>query len=235
MKIANEGSQFPFLQKVLLSAQAEAVTQAKTARLAWLDSDTIVVQEPKELLLPKDIYLGYRPVHHTIIGSHFDESPDLFWRSIYRHCRVPEDRMFPMITHIDGIEIRPYFNAGLLVVRPERQLLQNWRDSFLKTYKAAEFQKLYEKDARYAVFMHQAVLAGTILSTLMTDEIMELPSTYNYPLHLFWEDVTDGRPSSLEDVVTFRYENFFENSDWRKKIPAKEKLKQWIVSVRATN
>jgi hypothetical protein len=232
VKRANENSRFPFLRKTILSAQAEAITEGRAARLTWLDSDTIVVKEPKELLLPENIYLGYRPVHHTVIGSRFDEPLDLFWKLIYRYCKVPEDRVFPMMTHVDGMQIRPYFNAGLLVVRPERQLLQTWCNSFLKTYKKAEFQELYEKDTRYTVFMHQAVLAGTILSTLTTNEMVELPTTYNYPLHLFREDVTDDRPSSLEEVVTFRYENFFDDSDWSKKIPAKEKLRQWIAITR---
>jgi len=148
---------------------------------------------------------------------------------IYRYCRVPEDRVFPMTTHVDGTRIRPYFNAGLLVVRPEKRLLQIWRDNFLEIYKATDFQELYEKDKRYTVFMHQAVLAGTVLSTLQTNEIKELPTIYNYPLHLYWEDVTENRPSSLEEMITFRYEDFFENLEWRKKIPAKEQLKKWIA------
>jgi lipopolysaccharide biosynthesis glycosyltransferase len=227
-KTETEIPRFPFMRKVFLSAQAESIAQGKTDLIVWLDSDTIVLQEPKGFLLQDDKSLGCRPVHHTIIGSRYGEPLDLFWMQIYRHCRVPEDRVFPMMTHMDGTRIRPYFNAGLLVVRPEKRLLQIWRDNFLEIYKATEFQELYEEDERYAVFMHQAVLTGTVLSTLQTDEIQELPPTYNYPLHLYWEDVTGNRPSSLEELITFRYEDFFESLEWRKRIPAKEKLKQWI-------
>jgi hypothetical protein len=220
---------FPFMRKVNLSAQAESSVQDETDLLAWLDTDTIVLQEPKEFFLQNTKNLGYRPVHHTIIGSRYDDPLDLFWEQIYRYCWVPEDRVFPMTTHVDGIRIRPYFNAGLLVVRPEKRLLQVWRDNFLEIHKAPEFRELLKENARYSVFMHQAVLAGTILSILQTNEIEQLPPTYNYPLHLFWEDVTDHRPSRLEEVVTFRYENFFEDPEWRKRIPAREKLKQWIA------
>ena len=220
--------QFPFIRKALISAQAESTAQDKTDLLVWLDTDTIVLQEPKGFLLREGKSLGCRPVHHTNIGSRYDDPLDPFWTQIYRYCRVPEDRVFAMTTHVDGTRIRPYFNAGLLVVRPERRLLQIWRDTFLRIYGAAEFQELYKKDERYTVFMHQAVLAGTVLSTLRTEEIEELPSTYNYPLHLYGEDVTDLRPSSLEELTTFRYEDFFENPEWKKKIPAGEPLKQWI-------
>lgn len=221
--------QFPFIRKALINAQAESAAQDKADLLVWLDTDTIVLQEPKELLLREGKSLGYRPVHHTNIGSRYDDPLDFFWTHIYRYCRVPENRVFAMTTHVDGTRIRPYFNAGLLVVRPKRRLLQIWRDIFLRIYEAAEFQELYKKDNRYKVFIHQAVLAGTILSTLRTDEIEELPSTYNYPLHLYREDITALRPSYLEELVTFRYEDFFESPEWRKKIRAKEPLKQWIA------
>jgi hypothetical protein len=220
--------QFPFIRKALISAWAESLAQGKTDLLVWMDTDTIVLQEPKEFLLQDGKSLGCRPVHHTNIGSRYDDPLDSFWTHIYRHCRVPEDRVFAMTTHVDGTRIRPYFNAGLLAVRPERRLLQIWRDNFLRVYGAAEFQEFYKKDERYTVFMHQAVLAGTVLSTLRTDEIEELPPTYNYPLHLYGEDVTDHRPSRLEELVTFRYEDSFENPEWKKKIPAGEPLKQWI-------
>lgn len=221
--------QFPFARKVFVNAHAESIAQGKTDLLVWLDSNTIILQEPKEFVLHDGKNLGCRPVHHMNIGSRYGEPFDPFWTQIYRLCRVPEDRVSPMMTHVDGARIRPYFNAGLLVVRPERRLLRVWRDNFLEIYKAADFQELYGKDKRYTVFMHQAILAGTVLSTLKTEEIEEFPPTYNYPLHLYWEDVTENRPSSLEEMVTFRYEGFFENLGWRKKIPAKEQLKKWIA------
>jgi len=212
-----------------LNAQAESIAQDKTDLLVWLDTDTIVLREPRDFLLEDGRSLGCRPVHHTLVGSRYDDPLDFFWTQIYRYCKVSEDCVFPMTSHVDGTRIRPYFNAGLLVVRPERRLLQIWRDTFLKIYQASEFQKLYKKDERYKIFMHQAVLAGTVLSNLATDEIEELPATYNYPLHLQWEDVTAHRPSCLEEVVTFRHENFFENPKWKEKIPAREPLKQWIA------
>ena len=228
-KTDTEIPQFPFIRKALLNAQAESMAQGKTDLLVWLNTDTIILQEPKKFLLQDSKSLGCRPVHHTIIGSRYDESLDPFWTQIYRYCGVSENHVFPMMTHIDGTRIRPYFNAGLLVVRPEKHLLQTWRDTFLKIYKAIEFQELFKEDERYTVFMHQAVLTGIVLSTLHTDEIEELPTTYNYPLHLYEKDITDHRPSCLEELVTFRYEDFFESSEWKNRIPAREPLKKWIA------
>jgi len=89
--------------------------------------------------------------------------------------------------------------------------------------------KFHKKDELYKIFIHQAILSGVILSKFETDELIELPSTYNYPLHLHTEDVTDDRPSFMEEVVSFRHEGFYEDEDWIKKMPAKQQLRQWLA------
>lgn len=220
---------FPFIEKVHGTSSAESMACGQTDLLAWLDTNTLILQEPKDFLLQDDKSLGFRSVHHTLIGSRFDEPLNPFWTLIYQHCKVPKDRVFPMMTHVDNTRIRPYFNTGLLITRPETLLLQNWRDTFFNVYQEPSFQEFYQQDPRYRIFMHQAVLSGVILSTLTTNEIQELPTTYNYPLHLIDQDVTDHRPSSLEELVTLRHEGFYEDPDWSKKIPANKPLKQWIA------
>jgi len=228
-KINCEILQFPFTSEVLATALAESVAYGKTEFLAWLGTNTIVLQEPKDFLLQNGKNLGFRPVHHTLVGSRYGEPLDPFWTQIYRYSNVPKDRVFPMTTHMDETRIRPYFNAGLLVTRPEKRLFQVWRDTFLKVYQEPIFQEFYQQDERYEVFIHQAVLSGIILSTFATNEIQELPPKYNYPLHLHAYDVTDHRPICLEELVTFRHERFYEDPEWMNKMPAKEPLKQWIV------
>ncbi len=228
-KVDHEIQQFPFADLVLATALAESMTRGKTDLLAWIASNTIVLGEPKDFLLQDGKNLGFRPVHHTLIGSRFDEPLDPFWTLIYRYCNVPRGRIFPMMTHVDDVEIRPYFNAGLLVTRPDRSLFQAWRDTFFRVYQNSFLQGFYEQDVRYKIFLHQAVLSGVILSTLGTDEMQELPSSYNYPLHLHEQDVTKHRPSYLEDVVTFRHEGLRKDPEWIKRIPAKDPLKQWLA------
>ncbi len=220
---------FPFTGGVFAAGLAESMTKDKTDLLAWLDANTIVLQEPKHFLLPDDKNLGFRPVHHTLVGSRYDTPLDRFWTLVYQYCSVPEDHIFSMTTHVDGTEIRPYFNAGLLVTRPDKYLLRAWRDTFFRVYQEPDFQELYRQDERYTVFIHQAVLSGVILSTFAPDEIQELPPTYNYPLHLYSADVTGHRPSGLEELVTLRHEGFYKDPEWLKKLPAGESLKQWLA------
>ena len=220
---------FPFTGHAIAAARAESMASGKTNLIAWLNPNTIVLQEPKEFLLQDSKTLGFKPVHHTLLGSRYDEPLDSFWTLIYRYCNVPEDRVVPMMTHVEGERIRPYINSGMLVTRPERCLLSVWRDAYLEAYQEPAFREFYQQDERYAIFIHQAVLSGIILSMLTTEEMQELPQTYNYPIHLHAEDITGNRPSGLEGLVTVRHEGFYKDPDWSKKMPAEEPIKQWIA------
>lgn len=217
-----------FAADIQAAALAESMATDHTQLLVWLSSNTIVLQEPKDFLLPDDKVLGYRPVHHTNVGSPYEKPLDTFWSLVYKYCEVPEDRVFPMQTHVDAKMIRPYFNAGMLVIRPDKRLCTTWRDTFFTIYHKPDMQALYEKDERYTIFAHQAILSGIILQMFSPQELLELPNDYNYPIHLYEEDVTGHRPSRIEDLVTIRHEGFYTDPDWMTKMPAGDTLKTWL-------
>jgi hypothetical protein len=220
---------FFFATDIRAAALAESLAAGKTRLLAWLSSNTIVLHEPSDFLLPPGKKLGYRPVHHTNVGSLYDSPPDEFWKLVYQHCGVSEEQVFPMKTHVDGNIIRPYFNAGMLVTRPELGLFKRWRETFLDTYRKPALQELYKKDTRYHIFLHQAILSGVILTSFSKDEIVQLPPSYNYPMHLYAEDMTESRPKRIDDLVTIRHEGFYTDKDWMDKIPVGDSLKQWLA------
>jgi hypothetical protein len=226
-EVDKEDAKFFFLPEVTAAAQAEERVEGENETMVWLGANTLVLQEPRDFLLPAGKSVGYRPVHITNVGSRIDAPVDDFWSLIYERCRVPQNRVFPMKTHVDGNIIRPYFNAGHLAVSPGKRLLRKWSKAFLKLYRAPEFQRFYA-DGRYRVFMHQAVLSGVILAEFTRGELHELPSTYNYPTHLHGEDATCGKPTSIEEMVTVRHEGFWEEPDWEKRMPARETLKKWM-------
>lgn len=220
---------FFFADTIQAIALAESMAERSTTLLAWQDSNTLVLNEPKEFLLLDTKSLGYRPVHHTLIGSRYDTPLDPFWTQIYKSCQVPQDRVFPMVTHVDATEIRPYFNAGILITRPTNRLFRIWHDTFVELYGKTECQQFYQQDKRYEIFVHQAALSGVILSLFPTEELQELSNTYNYPLHLLAEDVSNNRPSTLEELVTVRHEGFYQDPNWISKMPAQKSLKKWIA------
>jgi len=193
-----------------------------------MDRDTIVLQEPTEFLISAGQGLGYRPVHHKLIGSAWDQPTDSFWELIYEVCDVPGENLFAMMTHA-GERIRPYFNAGIYIIRPENGLLAQWRDMFLKWYRQPQFKTYYEKNHLYAIFIHQAIFTGVLLQNLKTGEMTELSPKINYPLHLQEDVPVDQRPKTIDKLVTVRYEKIFDKPDWRQ-LPITESLKSWLIS-----
>ena len=219
---------FPFATKVAAAAAVEMQAQGQTERLVFMDRDTIVLGEPSELLIPPGISLGYRPVHHQLIGSTWDSALDAFWRLIYQVCAVPEENLFPMQTHT-GELIRPYFNAGVYVIRPENELPSQWLETFLECYREPQFKDFYQQDQRYAIFMHQAIFTGVLLHHLKSEQVLELSPKINYPLHLHDDIPVNQRPATIDDLVTVRYENIFDQPDWMQ-LPITNTLKNWLMT-----
>lgn len=222
--------QFPFGAKVFAAAAAEETLRDQVARLAWLDPDTLFIQEPADLLIPDDAQIGYCPVHHRLIGPLYDQPLDPFWTLVYARCGAPEERAFPMRTVVGDEEIRPYVNAGALVVRPAAGLLRKWADQFAADYADPAFAAFYEQHALYRIFVHQAILSGVLLAALEPAAWYALPPTFNYPLHLYADDTPDRRPASINDLVTCRYEDVFAQPDWADTLPIHDPLKSWIAA-----
>ena len=222
---------FPFAVKAYAAAAAEQAARGRADLLAWLDSDTLVLQEPRALLLASDKALACCPIHHLRIGPSYDAPLDPFWRLVYDACATPEDRAFLMHTAVGGDRIRPHINAGLLVVRPERGVLTAWRDTFDRVYRQPAFEQFYEQNVRYRIFVHQAILSGTALSLLEPQEFLVLPGSYNYPLHLHADFPPERAAASLNALVTCRYDGwgFFEAPGWEKVMTIEEPLGGWLA------
>lgn len=172
-------------------------------------------------------------MHLKLLGSALDEPIDDFWQLIYVNCRVDLQRVFPMQTVVDEQAIRAYFNAGLLVVRPERGLLRGWQANFERLSRLPVFEAYYRQSELYEIFMHQAVLAGTLLSSLRPDEFQQLPLEVNYPLHLHSRMPEKRRPSSLSQLITARYEEYsetFSDACLRELLDTDMAINNWLQS-----
>lgn len=190
----------------------EAGAKNKTDLLAWLLPDTLILNPPDDFTLAETASIGYRPVHHQNIGSSYGQPVDAFWQQIYIHCQVPDEHIFQMETCYRE-SVRPYFNAGMLVCRPQAGLMQDWLETFQRTYRHPDFAPFFEQQ-KYAIFMHQAVLAGVLMNRYRQDQLQELPESYNYPLHMHTGYPEGSRIQNLEDLNTARYENTKELAEY---------------------
>lgn len=217
---------FPLAVIPFGAAAAEAHHAQKDDILVWLLPDTLILQPPEAFHLPEGKRLGYRPVHHQNVGSPAENPPDTFWKQIYQHCEVPEAHIFPMQTCYRET-VRPYFNAGILAVRPEDGLCQAWLETFRHTYSHPDFTPFYEQ-VKFAIFMHQAVLSGVILQKFTPSQLAELPENYNYPLHMHPDYPPAGQAAALEAITTARYESVGELPGFLKTVPVSDSLQKWL-------
>ena len=182
-----------------------------TTVLAWLDADTIVLQEPGEFILPAGKSLGYRPVMHRNIGLLHDESPDAFWSRVYELLAVKEASLFPVVTPADGDTLKTYINAGCLAIRPERGLFARWAECFRTLSRDSLLTAICRQDRPHRVFVHQAALTGAILTHLPRAEMLELSDRINYPI--FFEQRFGAKRvfDDITGVVTVRHESYFRD------------------------
>ena len=225
-EVPEEALRFPFGGKVYAAAAAEALASSQTDLLVWVDSDTVFTGEPSELILGKNINLGYRPVMLKNISSLYDEPVNAYWSFVYQGCDTTVEDIHPMITTVDNVRIRPQFNAGLLCLRPQKRLLATWRDNFERLYQQAELVAYYQENVLYRIFVHQAILAGTLLAGLKEVEMQDLGQRFNYPIFL------DADKELARVAVTFRYDEFefFERLGWEDKISLNKTVKDWLVA-----
>jgi hypothetical protein len=215
---------------VFAAARAESEAVGKTDILVFLNYDSVFLDEPDEFNLPTGKKLGYRPVMHKNVGLLFSEPLDSFWTQIYKIMAVDESVLFLMVTPADGDTIRPYFNAGLLVVRPDTEILGKWAEYYEKLYSDTLLRKMCEMDVRKRIFLHQTALTGAILNHLSRDEIIEFSNRFNYPV--FFREQFGAKKDfhDITNVITFRHESYFKNPDpdWEKKLTGPPEKIDWI-------
>lgn len=229
LEVKSDIIKLPFIGFTQAAAKAESLAKGETNFLIWLGANSLVINEPKEFILADGINLGFRPVHHTLIGSLYDKPLDAFWEMIYQKCNVDENKVFPMKTHIDGNTLRPYINSGFLIVRPEKQFLQTWAEHYKDIIFDEEIVEFFRKDELYAIFTHQAVLSSLFLTEYEKEETHKLPFEYCYPIHLFHESLETLQPNSINQMITLRlYIDKLLEPEWRASIPIEEPLKKWL-------
>lgn len=225
-----EALRFYFAHKVYAAGKAEAEAEEIADILVWMDEDTIVLSEPKDFELESGIGFAYRPVMHNRSGSLYSEPPAPFWSRIYEKLSVDDSLLFPMVTPADRQTIRAYFNAGLLVVRPERRILRRWGEDFTTLYSDSILADMCDNDIEKKIFIHQTALVGAVLNNLKKEEMTELPDRYNYPIFFHQQYEAEKEFGSIDDIVTLRYDVYFRNPDpeWNKKLKGPPHIVKWL-------
>jgi len=192
-KILNtECAEYGSANRVAAAAYIESTSAHEL--LVILDSDTIFLREPAELVLASDIEVAVRPVDiKGMSTSGPTDSCDRYWQDLCRCCGVDYDEIPWRESFVDHERIKANYNGGLVVVRRSAGVLRRWSDFFFRSIRAglkphtnAETFRTgagwIEPAAANLWGSNQAALSLAIWSR--TRHVFELPATYNYPLHL---------------------------------------------------
>jgi hypothetical protein len=135
-----------------------------------------------------------------------------------------------MVTPADRQTIRAYFNAGLLVVRPESKILRRWGEDFTTLYSDSVLAEMCENDIEKKIFIHQTALVGAVLNNLKKEQLIELSDRYNYPIFFHQQYEAAKKFGSIEDIITLRYDVYFRNPDpeWSEKLKGPSHIVEWL-------
>ncbi len=222
----------PFASKVFAAAAAEEAGEGAADILAWLDEDTVIVGEPSDFLLRSSCDFAFRPVMHNRTGSLASEPPADDWQALYDCLQIDQERLFPVVTPVDRQTIRAYFNAGILIVRPELGLLRTWLSDFKKAVRDPNLSALRKDRQDLSIFLHQMALVGAPFETTTPQRMLQLSDAYNYPL--FFQANFDS-PRSFDDlhgVVTLRHDVYFRDPDpdWPNLLKGPASCIDWLAA-----
>jgi hypothetical protein len=217
------------MNKAYASALVEPLVEQRVETLVFLDTDVLVVTEPVGLALTSE-EAAVAPIAQWRvgqIGQLVDAPLTPYWEMIYTACgaSIPD---WSITTTIDRRPMLPYFNSGVVAVRPPRGLFRQWQENAERLGRDPQAQSL-AADSREFFFLDQTVWAGTIIAELKREQVRVLSHRYNYPLpahHLLPEG---ERARTLEDISLVHYHALFSNLYWMDDIPVSESLASWLL------
>ena len=186
----------PTFNKVSVSAWAERELDHET--LVFTDTDCVFASEPTELT-EGDWVAAMRPVDRRIAGSKGKGKNEPFWRKMYAELGVRE-RPF-VRTVAGGMEIRAYWNTGLVAARRSAGLFGAWEEALGRLYDAEIVQK------RWPQFMDQLSWAGVTADS--HDSVRILSPSYNYPIRHRGALDAEARDLDLDQLVHVHYRLLF--------------------------
>jgi hypothetical protein len=190
-------ARWPTTNKVYAIASVEK--RATTPYLVFVDTDSVIVNEPSEFVLAEGVDLAVQPTVRQLRGSTGPgDANDAFWLQVYRTCGVPEPHY--VLTMLDRVAIRGYYNGGLVVMRRSASLGKRWLELLRRIGPSLP------EDIRYN--LDQIALAAVAAG--IQNQVHVLPAQYNYNISRRGQFVLDApRLVKLEQLVHVHYHAAF--------------------------
>ena len=216
------------LNKTYAAAFLEEQLESRVQTLVMMDSDTLIVDEPKELELSAGQSVAVRPVDRVNVGSPYDEAASLFWREMYKASNADADAIWSVMPTIEKTRIRAYFNSGVVAVNPQKAIFRKWRKTVDAFWPNVTNEEVCPT-APHVFYVEQTALSATILANLPESEVKILPSNYNYPLHKQSQIPNETRLTSMQDMAIVHYHAAFSNLSWKNGLTIPDPLDRLLM------
>lgn len=239
MCINSKYCNYPHANKIYAGSYLEKVSKTKT--IVFLDSDSVILNEPAEFDLPKDVDVGLTPVWLKGIGCSGDNDISTnVWELAYStlNKKIPTNHV---LTRINKEQILPYYNSGMIVTRRSIGFFNLWQLAFENIMSSDLILKLLgiaynPGDIPYQplMFVDQLSLSVAISSSNLT--LSEFPVVYNCPLH-HKSKLSKNYPDvdfNLGTVVHWHHNNYLSSPEILDMISngvnSQEEKRKWIES-----
>jgi len=221
------------MNKVYASAPVESWVEGELDTLVLLDTDTVVIDALDALRLSSPYSVAATPEHSweiaERIGQPIDTPLSPFWQMIFDNCHVNMPIDWSVRTIVDECQILPYFNSGVVAVKPERGIFRTWRENVERLATDERARRLVPGSPEF-FFVEQSMLAGTVLGTVPHEEIQVLDARFNYPFPSHKLLPAGTRVAQLDDASIVHYHDKFFNLYWMDDVAVSAPLAGWLRS-----
>ncbi len=232
MTIRPEHRDFFYSLKVHACAAAEKLLSGQTETMLYFDSEMLALSSFEEMHLKDNFDVSFRPVMLlNSVGLLPEQTLDGYWKQIFSELGVNGKSIPTVRAYVDEKEIRFYINCEAIVVRPELEIFNKWKNAFVKILDNREFIRQFCSDQLHAIFLHQAVLSATILSEVKQSRIQWMADKTVYSLLLHDKMPVEKKISRACDVPLISYDMRFSGSiEIVNRIPMDEPWFSWVKS-----
>ena len=204
-------SPYPFFDKIQGAALYESIVKDQ---FLWVDVDTYFLSAFQP---DPHAQIQIHPVDKKNIGILQSQAFSPLWENVIAYFEPDSIKNTrPLITKISKEVIRPYYNVGCVWIGQGKNVFQRTNQILDQIQNDYTWLHRIQENPLNLIFIHQVVFSCALLEVYGQENIFDLPSTMNFPLHLHKD--YEGK-INLDEIISFRYDDYFNQATSKLNLP----------------